>query len=430
MDIKHKAIHGVKWTAISSAVLASSSLFKLSVLTRYLEKSDFGLMAIVTFILTFFTLTLDMGLPSAILHKQKISNDEYASLYWLNFLISIALYFLAIAITPSISIFYKEKELLTILPLMGLSFIISAFGKQFRIIEQKKLNFKFISITEIISSLFSLLISILLAMKGYGVYSLVYSALALIAVSNLFFLINGVITNGLKLHFSFRETKPFFRIGLFNFGGQIINYLNRDLDILIIGKFFGTEILGGYSLAKQLVFRPTQLINPILTKVSIPTLAKYQKNLQQLKDNYLKLVNIVATINIPIYMFIILFASPIVRIVYGPGFDNIVILVRILSVYMIFIALRNPIGSLIVATGRTDKEFFWFLITSPITFLIILLSCQFSIAFVAIALSLNMAILFYPHWFFLIQKMIHVKFIDYLIACIPNFKNTLNFIRK
>lgn len=86
MILKQKAITGVKWTTVSAVSLAVTQLLKISVLTRFLDKTDFGLMAIVMFVLGFTNLFVDMGLTSAILHKKEINENEYASLYWLNFI--------------------------------------------------------------------------------------------------------------------------------------------------------------------------------------------------------------------------------------------------------------------------------------------------------------------------------------------------------
>ena len=96
MNIKQKAISGIKWTTISTLSLAVTELLKISILARYLDKEDFGLMALVTFVLGFTNLFVDMGLTSAILHKQDISKNEYASLYWLNFGFSIILFVIII----------------------------------------------------------------------------------------------------------------------------------------------------------------------------------------------------------------------------------------------------------------------------------------------------------------------------------------------
>jgi PST family polysaccharide transporter/teichuronic acid exporter len=290
------------------------------------------------------------------------------------------------------------------------------------------MSFKYISIFDIIASVASLLFAIWLAMNGYGVLSLVYSIILQYTISNIFLLLLGIKKFGILFHFKFKELKPFLSIGLFQVGGQLANFFNRNLDILIIGKFFSQEILGGYSLAKELVFRPTQVINPILTKVAAPALAKFQNSLELLKENYLKLVNIVSSINILVYTILIIFAPIIIQIFYGEGYDNIIILVRILSVYMIFRAIGNPIGSLVVATGRTDIEFIWniaLLILMPI---FVYVGSMFGIVEVTIALTLAMILLFLPCWHFLVRKLCGATLKEYIISIVSlNFSFFTNY---
>jgi len=422
MSLKKRAIQGVKWTTISTISLAVAQLLKISVLARFLDKTDFGLMAIVVFVLGFTNLFVDMGLTSAILHKQNITKKEYASLYWINFAFSALLFAIVWLISPFIANFYKEPELSQLIPLMALTLIFSSFGRQFKVIEQKELNFKFISLINIVGSVISLVFAVWLAAENYGVYALVYSAILLQIITNTAFLIQGIKRIGIKFHFNFAETKPFLKIGIYQVGGQIINYFNRDLDILIIGKFFGAEILGGYSLAKQLVQRPTQIINPILTKVGTPVLAKFQNNIEQLKANYLKLLNIISTVNLIIYLGVIVFAKYIVLILYGQGFEDIVIFVQILSVYMYFRSLGNPIGSLVIATGRTDLEFYWNLFTLSFMPIIIYTASQFSIVIVTISISVAMVLLTIPAWYFMIRKIIRVGLKEYLFNFLPSRK--------
>ena len=94
MSVKKQALSGVKWTTVSTITLALSALVKISVLARFLDASDFGLMALITFVLGFMDLFMDMGITSAILHKQNIKKQEYSSLYWLNVGFSIFLFLL------------------------------------------------------------------------------------------------------------------------------------------------------------------------------------------------------------------------------------------------------------------------------------------------------------------------------------------------
>jgi O-antigen/teichoic acid export membrane protein len=252
---------------------------------------------------------------------------------------------------------------------------------------------------------------------------LVYSALLQYLVQNTLYLILGLKKYGLKLHFNFGETTPFLKIGMYQVGGQIINYFNRDMDILLIGKFFNSDVLGGYSLAKQLVSRPAQILNPILLKVASPALAKFQENMLQLKTNYLKLVGWVGKLNFAVYGAVALFAPIIVQLLYGTGFEEINPLVRILSVYMIFRAIGNPVGSLVIATGKTHLEFLWNMITLLVLPIFIYSGSIMGIEEVAWALTLAMAILFIPSWRLLVYKMTGATFREYLWAIVkPSFK--------
>lgn len=427
MSLKNQSIKGVKWTTVSTIVIVVSSIIKLSVLARFLNKADFGLMALVNVILGFMLLFMDMGLTSAILHKKNITQNEYSSLYWLNIIFSVLVMLLIMALSPLLAIFYEEKELTTLIILMSLSLFISALGRQFKTIKQKSLEFKFISIVDIIAVLMSLILAVILALLDYGVYSLVYSALLNFILTNTIFLIVGINSRSLTLHFNMKETKPFLKIGMYQVGGQVINYLNRDLDTLIVGKTLGAEILGGYSLAKQLVFRPAGLINPILTKVAAPALAKLQSKKDQLKAGYLKLLNIVSTLNFLAYVLLAILAYPVVLFLYGNDIIHIVPLVQLLCIYMYLRSLCNPVGSLVSATGRTDLEFYWncyLLLTMP---LFVFIGAQYNVNGIAIGLSLFMLLAFYPFYRLLVIKMIDVTFKSYLISI---FKfNTKNFKR-
>ncbi|GAB3224312.1 MOP flippase family protein [Algoriphagus aestuariicola] len=417
MSLDSQVKSGVKWTTASTIVLAVTAILKISILTRFLDKSDFGLMALVTFVMGFMELFNDMGLTSAILHKQGITKQQYASLYWINWLASVVMYLILVFISPFVAAFYNQPLLSILIPLIGLNLLFTGLGRQFKTIEQKHMLFDKTSIIDISGALLSLGISILLAIYGYGVYALVYSVVFQSVFSNFCYFCIGVKKYGILLHFKLNETKEFLSIGVYQVGGQVVNYFNRDLDILIIGKFFSPDVLGGYSLAKQLVFRPAQLINPILVKVAAPALALKQNNVQELKAAYLKLVNIVASINIPVYLGITIFTPWIVTILYGEGFDDIFSLVRILSIYMIFRALGNPIGSLVVATGRTKLEFIWNIVTLIVLPLFIYFGSKFSIEGVTVSLALSMIMLFYPSWKVLVNSLSTASLREYLLAC-------------
>lgn len=417
MDIRSTVLKGVKWTTVSTIVLAVVAILKISILTRFLDKSAFGLVAIVTFILTFMELFNDMGISTAILHKQEISEKQYSSLYWTNLLFSGSLYVLVYLITPLVAAFYDQPILSDIMPLLGLNLVFTGIGRQFRVIKQKEMNFRTLAIVDIFAALSSLILALILAIQGKGIYSLVYSTVFQFFISNLFFVISGLRTHKVQLYCNFKIISDFLKIGIYQVGGQLANYFNRDLDVLIIGKIFSADILGGYSLAKQLVFRPFQIINPIIIKVASPALAKFQNDGIKLKENYLQLLNIVSSVNIMTYLLLLIFTPIVVMILYGEGYETIYMIVRILCIYMIFRSIGNPIGSLVVATGRTDLDFNWNIITLIVTPLAVFIGSIFGLEGVTYALCISMIFLYYPSWRFLVKKMVDISFLEYVKAC-------------
>lgn len=405
MDTKNKTLTGLKWTTYSTIFLAVTEILKISIITRLIEKKDFGLMAIVLFIISFLSLFNDMGISTAILHKQNISKKQYSSLYWLNWIISFLVYALLLLITPLTSNFYNLPALNILIPLVGLNIFFVGLGSQFRIIEQKNLLYKDISIIEIVSSLVSFLAAIYFAYNDYKVYTLVYSLIIRVGLSNCLFFIMGYKKYGLLVYYKFHDTTPFLKIGIYQVGSQIINYFNRDIDVLIIGKLFSTEVLGGYSLAKELVRKPTFLFNSIINKVYGSSLARFNYDNKLLKIEFLKLTNITSSLAIPLYIFILFFSAPIINIVYGSNYADISTQVKVLSVYMIFRTVGANIGNLIVATGRTDLDFNWNLYNFFVTPLFIYIGCFYGITGVAIAITINAIVLYIPSYLLLVKPL-------------------------
>lgn len=416
MSLRKQAVSGIKWTTVSTITLTVVNLLKISVLARFLDKTDFGLMALVTFVLGFMSLFMDMGLTSAILHRQEITKSEYASLYWVNVVFSIALVAIIIILSPLIAGFYNEAELNILIPLMSLSIILSALGKQFRTIEQKELNFKYLGIIDIISAMVGLTVGVVMAVMGYGVYALVLGSLATYGVSNIIFFIKGVTKYGILLHFNYKETKPFLGIGIYQVGGQIINYFNRDLDILIIGKFFGTEILGGYSLAKQLVRRPLQIIDPIINKVGVSILPRFQDDLKSLRRYLTKLLNTKAIVNAFVYGSITIFASYLVHIFYGYDYMSIVPYVQLFTILVYLRSMGNVVGIVVVTTGKTNYEFYWNIFTTLFTPIAIYVGSMYSVYMIIILMILAQFLLLLPSWFVFYKKLLKLNFTPYITS--------------
>jgi len=124
-----------------------------------------------------------------------------------------------------------------------------------------------------------------------------------------------------------------------------------------------------------------------------------------------------------------LFAEAIVKIMYGVGYANGVYFVKALSVIALIRAFGNPIGSLVVATGKTKIEFRWNLFVTLLVPTMLLLSSNFGIHIAVFCLLVTRLMLFVPSWRFLVYKLTGIKLVE-LLQTIFNIKDYLNNIRE
>lgn len=415
-DLKQQTVSGVKWTTLANVNNTLVLMLKLLILARLLEKSDFGIIAIVLAILGFTEIFSNLGLSIGLIHKQGISQKQYSSVFWINLTLSIVLYALLAMASPLFARYYNEPSLLNIIPLMGLQLIFNALGNMFYTFKSKDLEFKFIAIVQIIGIYAGTILTVVLAALGFGVYSLVYGLLAQTLVQQVAFALDGFRKYPIAFHCRLREIADLLKIGGFQVGTQVFDYISNKIDVFIIGRFFGMEKLGVYNLAKEFVLKPIQVINPIVTNVATPAFAKFQDDLPKLQSNYLKVLKLLSTFNMPIFLCLAIFAEPIVAVVYGYNMMEVAVFVRILAFWGLFNSIANPAGILMVAKGRTDLGFYWTVVRIFIVTAAIVIACQFSIVAVAYAQTAVAIAFLFLYWRLMVYKMSFIPLKNYILS--------------
>jgi len=436
MSLRKQAISGTFWTALASTVLAVIQILRLSILTRFLEKSDFGLVAIVVLVLGFTQIFTDLGISISLFSRHDITKKEYSSLYWVSLLLGGFLYIVVSLSAPLVATFYNQPELALLIPVMGLDLVFSTAGRQFRIFRQKELKFKSLALIDIVTSAISLGIAVWVASEGGGAWSIVYSTLFASFTSSVLLIISGLRSHPLVWYINFSEGKSFYKVGLFQTGSQILDYVSSQLDVIIIGKLMGTAELGVYNLVKQLVMRIYALVNPILTRVFIPLLAKLNEDLPLLKAHYLKMLNIAAFVNFAIYGAIALSARELLTIIYGPTFANSAIILQLLCLWGGVASVMNCASSLIVATGKTELGFRWTIVRVIANPVFIIVGYQYGLIGIAVAQMLYALVFYSFYWALVIRKILemlsyaeYLKTISYFLLCSASLFVILTYLK-
>lgn len=416
MGLLNVAIKGVAWSSLSTVVRSIVSLLQVSILTRYLEKSDFGIVAIATLFIGFIQIFMDLGLSIGIIHKQDISQKQYSSLFWFNVLSGLVLTIILVALSPVVARLYDEPALTQILALLSLNIFFSSLGNQHRTVQQKNLRFKYISIIEIVTSLATLALAVLLVRNGFGIYSLVYSTIFNILFSNLLFLILGLYADkNISFYFRLKEIRPFMKIGAFSVGAQVLDYFSREIDIILISATLGKDTLGLYSLCKKLVLSIYSAINPILLKVLAPLLAMLQNDINHLRKVYYDIIETISIVNFPIYFLIAIFSYGIIKFLYGETYVEGAPVLSLLAIYYGYLSTVSPVGSLQTALGRTDTGFYWTIFRTILSVVAIYIGSRWGLVGIVTSL-LVMSFLSSPIlWLVTIRPLIYGDFMSYFM---------------
>lgn len=425
MSLKQKAASGVKWNTLSLGFDSVIQLVQLGIITNYLTPTDFGLMAIVLVVVGVSKMLIDMGISKAIIYNKDITIYQLSSLYWLNVFSGIIIFAIATFSAPYIAKFYSEPQLKDLIYIGNISFLVIPFGQLYNFLLQKELKFRELNIIRIISRVFSFALIIILVIKGFGVWSLVWGYLLFAFLLTVFYVINGLKYFKPVFYFKKREVLPFLNFGLYQMGERFLNYFYSQFDAILIGKLIGAEVLGYYDVAKRIILKPLQVINPIINKVSFPVLSKLQDDSRKIRDLYLKVINVLSSINIPVYFLMAILAEPIVIILLGDKWLDAVIIVRILSFYALARSLINPVGSLMLAKGKASVLFFWHLLLFILTPVFIYLGSFYNVEGVSIALLMMQMVLIPIHIPVLMNKVYKTPIILYAKSIIRSLLITI-----
>lgn len=168
--------------------------------------------------------------------------------------------------------------------------------------------------------------------------------------------------------------------------------------MILIGKLLGTETLGLYSIAKELILKPAQLI----TKIAFPVMSK----VNHVKRIYLKLINYIASVNFPIYVVSFILAPEIITLFLGEKWLEATTVFQILSIWALLRSISNPVGSLVMAMGKPQYEMYWNIGMMFFAPTVVYISSFWGIEGIAWGNVGSILVLFVPGWYFLVNKLL------------------------
>ena len=405
MTIRQRAYTGLRWNGLSKGLVALGGLIQLYLLIRYLDPADFGLMAMVNVSLAFTYNFLDFGVNNAIVHKTDVSPRQLSSLYWFTILLGLVLGGIFYVLAPLVARFYETPPLTDLLRVLSLVFVINAFGNQFKVLLIKELRFNRVALIDLLGFAVGFVVTVGLALRGRGVYALVYGTLARTVVEALASVGLGGDRYRPSWHFRLGEARFFIQFGLYQMGERLLYFFNKQADLILVGKFLGPDLLGVYDVIKRFLLRPMEMIHPVLTGVTFPLMAKLQFQTERLRAIYLRQINYLCALNFPIYLLLFLAAEPVIVLMFGEAWLAYVWVFRGYVLVAMSYSTGNPVGTLLLAKGRAEWGFYWNLVLFFLIPMVVYGGLHWQLEGVVMALLLSQALLIFPNFYFLVRPL-------------------------
>ncbi|MBQ9664919.1 MAG: lipopolysaccharide biosynthesis protein [Bacteroidaceae bacterium] len=351
-SLSQKTFSGLVWTFLETFSLQGFGFVQGIILARYLMPSDYGLIAMTGVFFAISYALVDAGFTSALIRNNGREDIDYSTVYVTNvvlsFLISVVLCFCASLIAD----FYHEPLLEQIVYVNALLMFLGSFiavqGARMTI----HLDFKRKSRINIVTTIITGLISIVLAILEFGVWSLIYPNFAMILIKGVLYWHYQHWFPGIK--FSWDIYKKYFSYGSNLMLSSILNAIYANVYSLVIGKYYSAANLGYYSKGQGYAALPATTVSRMLLNVSFPILSKVQDDNNRLQVIYRKMIRTSAYIVFPIMMLVAVLARPLVVVLITEKWLNSVVYLQILCFAMMWDPINALNLNLLMVKGKSN----------------------------------------------------------------------------
>lgn len=352
---KSKVFNGIIWASIQRFGTLGISFVSNMVMARLLTPDDFGTIGMLLFFIALAETFVDSGFGSALIQKKNITEEDTCTVFYINMAISIVAYIVLYISAPYIAQFYKIPILCDLLRVQSIVVLIHGLRLIQSVQLTKKLDFKKLSICNLIGTIVLAVTGIAAAYWGMGVWSFVIRTLA------------GAFTT-LILLWLIGRWKPTFIFSvesfknLFSFGGfmllsSLMITISNNIQSLILGKLFTPSVLGNFTQARTLRNISSESISSVIGQVLYPDFSNHQENNVLIKEKLERSAYLLSYIVSVLMALCILIAEPLINLIYGNQWNDAISYFQILCLGGVPLCLQDININAIKAKGKGKALF-------------------------------------------------------------------------
>lgn len=404
-NLKEKTVSGMMWGAIGKVGTLTINFLTNLVLARLLMPEDFGAIAMLAIFLAVSNIFIQGGLGAALVQKKNPDHRDYSTVFYWNLVVAALFYIILYVTAPFIADYYALPLVKPLLRVQSLVLLIQSFSIVQYTQLQKQMNFKALAIRNMAAALAGTLIAIPLALRGYGPWSLVASAILASIVNVL--LLWKMSDWRPTWEFSFSSLKTLFSFGGLMLLSSLAETLYTNLQGLIIGKRFSAGDLGYFSQAKKLEEIPVTGLSSIVNDVTFPAFASIQDDPDRLLAGVRKSTKALSFLNFPMMILLMIVAQPLICLLYGSKWVTSAPYFQILCISGLIYTVNTLNTNVMKSLGKGKIYFVIQILKRLIGIALILVGVRFGIY------GLLWAVASVAYISFIINALVNKKLINY-----------------
>jgi len=406
MTLKQKVVRGVIWSAIESWGGQATQLLTFLVLARLLTPETFGLVSMSNIFIHFVQALLGSAFTTAIVQRKDLDPEHLDTAFWANVGFGVVLTGIGISTAGLFADLFRQPDITPIIRCLSFTVLVNSLNGVQVALLSRQLNFKGLASRNLGGQLIGSVTGITLALRGWGVWSLVIQTLVSSVIS--LFLLWKVSSWRPGFKVSVKHFQDLFAFGINVIGIGILTFFNLRTDDFMIGYFLGPVALGYYTVAYKLLVTITQLLGEVTTKVALPTFSKLQSEPEKLRQAFYTSTKLINTVSIPSFVGMAVLAPKIVNSVFGSQWAQSIPVMQVLAVVGILRLALYFFGPVLMAMGKPSWDFFLTLANTIVRMIGFAIAAQWGLVAVAVS-SIICTLLFFPVRLWMLSKLVQLQ---------------------
>lgn len=351
-SVAHKTVRTSIWTGIEKVFGLGIQFIISMLLARLLSPDDYGSIAMLTVFIAISNQVVACGFVNALIRKIECKSIDYSTAFYFNVVVSLICYVILFLVAPYVASFYDMAILCPILRASSLSIPICALTLVQETILQRELRVKKQTFITLFSSIVSGLLSIVLAYKGFGIWTLVFNQLF---GGFLRALLLWYKTSWLpKWEYSIDSMKYLWGFGSKMLLTEFIGVTYANIHSIVIGKFYSGNVLGIFNRGQTVAILLPNVLQGIFVSNSLPIMAQIQNDKERMVHVYAEFIKLTCFFTFPVVILMAVLADPFVRFVLTDKWIGCVIYIQIFSLNAMLSPANSVNLNLLQVYGRSD----------------------------------------------------------------------------